>query len=125
MTRFGNQTLTFTSFQKVGVADELGNYELQEVTNTAPWCRHRPMTFQETVDAELDVATEWWRSTIPVHEYDSTLQNIIMALKPESEFAVAGGVSGGQYQMHGGPRTHPDMDGSPFKTTIVSKKQIG
>lgn len=119
--RFGGQTITLTNFEKVGDPDEDGNYELQEVSHSAPWCRHRPMSYQETVDADLDVATEWWRSTVPIHEYSAPVKAAIIGLQPMATIDV----DGQTYQVNAGARTHPDMNGTPFKSTIISKKQTG
>ena len=70
---------------------------------------------------EFDVATEVWKTTIPVGEYDAALRATVLAIKSNDVIQV----DGVQYQIIGGIRHHVDMDGSPFKATIVSKKHIG
>lgn len=119
--KFGGQTITFKRLEKSGTADEDGNYELVPVETAAPFCRHRPLAFSEIVDFNLDIATEWWKSTIPVHEYDDTVRGVVMNAKPIDIIEV----DGQDYQIFGGPRTHPDINGVPFKTTIISQKHIG
>jgi len=79
------------------------------------------MAFQEMVDAQLDIATEWWRTTMPLLEYDGTILAAITAVPPDGVITV----NGQEYQVHGGIRPHDDLNGSPFKATIISKKQIG
>lgn len=113
--------ITFTTFEKSGVADEFGGYALVETSTSAPGARHRPLTHKEVVDLQFDVATEWWRSTLPLGEYDAAKLAIITAVPPNSVIDV----DGQRYQIDGGVRPHPDMEGRPFKMTIISKKQIG
>jgi hypothetical protein len=117
---FGGQTISLTAFTQDGVADELGIEGVEEDSNDAYGCRHRPLTFAEAVELGYDIATQPWRSTIPIGEYDSVLQGKLLALKPQDVIYV----DGQKYQIQGGVRCHPDMAGNPFKVTIISKKQI-
>lgn len=119
--KFGGQTITFVHYTQSGTADALGHKPISETRTDAPNCRHRPLTFTEIVEAQLDVATEMWRSTIPVHEYGQSLRDTVMTAEPEDAIEVDGQL----YQIVGGVRTHPDAAGIPFKATIISKKQIG
>jgi len=119
--RFGNQTITFKHLQKVGDPDEYGNYQMEEVETAAPFCRHRPLAFSEVVDLGLDVATEWWKSTVPVHEYNDTVRGVVMSAAAIDIIAC----DGQDYQIFGGVRTHPGAHGDPFKTTIISQKHVG
>lgn len=118
---FGTATLIFSHFEKSGTPDELGAYTMVPAITTAPNCRHRPLTFKEIVDASLDIATEYWRSTIPLSEYSSVLVGTIVGLKAIDSFTVAGVT----YQIIGGIRPHDDFEGLPFKATIISQKQTG
>lgn len=118
---YGTATLVFQHFEKSGTPDELGAYAMVPVTTSAPNCRHRPLTFKEVVDANLDIATEYWRSTIPLSEYNSALVGAIIAIKAIDAFTVAGI----DYQIIGGIRPHDDFEGLPFKATIISQKQTG
>lgn len=118
---FGGSTITFRHYEKSGSPDSLGEYTLTPVDVDAPGCRHRPLTFSETVEFDLDVNTEHWRSTLPLFEYDATLLGVVMGF-PGNDAIVVDGV---EYQIVGGIRSHPDRFGSPYKATIISKKQIG
>lgn len=118
---FGASTITFTTFEKSGDPDEYGNYTLVETSTSVGGARHRPLTHKEVVDLQFDVATQWWRSTLPLGEYDPADIVIICAVPPNSVIDV----DGERYQIDGGVRPHPDMEGRPFKMTIISKKQIG
>lgn len=119
---FGGQAITFVDLtvDKSGPADELGHYPINQSATVAPGCRHRPLTFKERVELDLDAATEWWRSTIPVFEYAAPLKAAVMTAKTNDVIQV----DGVTYQIDGGVRTHPDMAGVPFKATIISKLQI-
>jgi hypothetical protein len=121
MVAFGGSTIILKRFEETGEPDELGNYAVDEVVYTATNCRHRPLNYEETVRYELDIATEWWRSTLPIHEYSSSLLAAIKAMPPDAVIEV----DGQEYQIQGGVRPHDDFGGRPFKATIISKKQIG
>lgn len=118
---YGGQTITFMFFEESGLADELGHYGLDVTSVDAPGCRHRPLTFTETAEYQLDIATEAWRSTIPVGEYSEDLRSAVLSAKADGVIRV----DDVDYQIIGGIRHHVDMDGSPFKATIISQKQIG
>lgn len=116
---FGGDSIAFgdRDADTSGTPDEFGHFPISTATTVALGCRHRPLTFQETKELELDIATEWWRSTVPVFEYTAEIREKVMSAKPNDVITV-GGVT---YQINGGVRTHPDMAGIPFKTTIISK----
>ena len=118
---FGNQVITFIARSDTGSAGELGTYAQAETRTSAPGCRHRPLTFTETAELEFDIATEAWRSTVPVGEYSPTLRAAILATRPDDVIEV----DGIRYQVVGGVRHHVDMDGAPFKATVISQKHIG
>jgi hypothetical protein len=118
---FGGQTITFIARSDTGTAGELGTYAQAETRTTAPGCRHRPLTFAETAELEFDIATEAWRSTVPVGEYSAALRSAVLATQPDDVIEV----NGVRYQVIGGVRHHVDMDGSPFKATVISQKHIG
>jgi hypothetical protein len=118
---FGGSTIIFKRYENTGAPDELGEYTQVATETTATNCRHRPMAFNEVVEMELDIATEWWRSTVPIHQYSSAVLAEILSVMPDDVIEV----DGQEYQMHGGVRPHDDFAGNPFKATIISKKQIG
>jgi len=118
---FGNQVITFIARSDTGTAGELGTYAQAETRTSAPGCRHRPLTFAETAELEFNIATEAWRSTVPVGEYSPTLRAAVLATHPDDIIEV----DGIRYQVIGGVRHHVDMDGSPFKATVISQKYIG
>ena len=118
---FGNQVITFLFFEETGLADELGNYGLSVTSVDAPGCRFRPLTFAETAESQLDIATQPWRGTIPVGEYSQELRDTILAVQPDDVIRV----DGVDYQIIGGIRHHVDMGGEPFKATIISHRQMG
>jgi len=117
---FGISTVKFVTFEKSGSPDELGHFPLVEKYTNAPGCRHRPLTFDETAELQLDVGTEYWRSTLPLFEFTPTIRAKVMAAKVNDLIEV----DGQRYQIVGGVRSFPDENG-PFKATIVSKKHIG
>jgi len=118
---FGLDTVTFVSFVESGTPGALGTYAVTEQTVDAPGCHHRPLTFKETAELDTDVATELWKTTIPIGEYDATLRAAVTAATNTGVIRV-GGVD---YQIIGGVRPHDDLDIGPFKMTILSQRQVG
>lgn len=117
---FGYQTIQLVDYEPTGTPDELGNYTQAEVVTDAPGCHHRPLNFQEKVDLNYDVATEMWKSTIPLYEYSPTLQSKVTGLEANDVIRVGGQ----EYQVVGGVRPFSDFT-APFKATIVSTKHTG
>lgn len=111
---FGGQTVTFVSYADSGVANALGTYTQAETTTDVKNCRHRPLAFKETAQYDVDVATEMWKTTAPP-------EDAVLAARANDVIRV----DGVTYQIIGGPRHHRDMDGSPYKVTIISKLQSG
>lgn len=99
---------------------ELGTYPQVETLIVMPGCHHRPLTYAEKVELNFDVATEMWKTTIPIGEYNETLQDVILALEPDDTLRI----HGQEYQIDGGVRPHYDFS-RLFKATIISKKHIG
>ena len=117
---FGHATVTLVSYSDALVPGELGTYPQVETLIDAPGCRHRPLTFQETAELQFDVATELWKTTIPIGEYGPTLRGQIASIQPDDVIRV----NGTQYSIIGGVEPFDDFTG-PFKATIYSKKHIG
>lgn len=118
---FGGQSVTFVSYSDTGSPGALGTYTQAETTTTAPGCRHRPLTFNETAEYDIDIATELWRTTIPVGEYSTSLRDAVLSAKANDSIRV----DGVEYKIIGGVRHHVDLNGAPFKVTVISKKQSG
>lgn len=107
---FGGQTVTFVTVTDTGVAGRLGTKGQSESATAVSGCRHRPLTFEETAEYDTNVTTEMWKTTAPPDP-------AVLAAKSNDLIRV----NGVTYQLIGGPRPHPDMDGRPFKVTLVSK----
>ena len=118
---FGLDVVTFVNYVESGSPGALGTYAVVEQTVDAPGCHHRPLTFKETAELDTDVATELWKTTVPIGEYDTTLLAAVLAAKNTGVIRV----NGEDYQIIGGVRPHDDLDVGPFKMTILSQKQIG
>src|SRR5258708_4559910 len=118
---FGTAVVTTRTLTKTGTPDELGNYTLVPIDVAYEGCRHRPLTFRETAELQFDVATEYWRTTMPLCDYSA---GQVAALKAVPANAIVS-VHGQPYQIEGGLRPFDDMEGNPFKATIISQKHIG
>lgn len=117
---FGTATVVFISRQQTGPSDSLGEVPIVDVPTSAPGCRHRPLKPTEKVELNLDIATEYWRSTLPLFEYAAPLLAIAKAAKNTDVIEV----DGQEYQIIGGVQPFDDLEGMPFKMTIISQKQI-
>lgn len=117
---FGHKTVELLDYEPTGTPDELGGYAQTATVTPVPGCRHRPLTFREKVDLNFDVATEMWKTTIPLFEYDATLQAKVAGLEANDEIRV----DGITYQVQGGVRPFDDFT-KPFKCTIISTRHFG
>lgn len=117
---FGHVTVTFMLHSDAATPGELGTYAQVPTPVDAPGCRHRPLTFRETAELQFDVATELWKTTIPIGEYSSTLRDQIVAAEPDDTIKV----NNVEYSIIGGVEPFDDFT-TPFKATIISKKHIG
>jgi hypothetical protein len=115
---FGPDVVTFVSYSDADAPGELGTYPQVETLTIAPNCHHRPLTYREAVELGYDVATEMWKTTIPIGEYDDALREKIMAAQPDDAIRV----DGKQYQIVGGVQPYKDFT-TWFKATLISKKQ--
>jgi len=117
---FGHITITLVQHVKGSTPGELGTYPVIEQTVDLPGCRHRPLTFKESVELSFDVATQIWKSTIPTHEYDDDLYAKLVAAQPDDTIRV----NGIEYDIVAGVECFDDFT-KPFKATIYSKRHIG
>lgn len=117
---FGNHVVTAVHRTDTGLPGNLGTYTQVESTVIAPGCHHRPLTFSEKVDIAYDVATEVWKTTIPISEYSPEIRDAILALTAGDAIRV----DGKQYEVIGGVQPFSDFT-ELFKVTIHSKKQTG
>lgn len=117
---FGTDTIQIVSLAASGPPDELGMHTLVETVTAAPGCRHRPLTFRETAELNFNIATQPWKSTIPIGEYNAALQAKVRAIKSNDVIRV----DGQDYQVVGGVRPFNDFE-LPFKATIISQIQRG
>jgi len=112
--------VTLVSHSDAAIPGELGTYPQEEATYDVTGCHHRPLTFKETAELEFDIATEMWRTTIPIGEYSPSVRDQVLALQPDDVIRV----DGVQYSIIGGVRPFKDFTSS-FKATIISKRHIG
>ncbi len=117
---FGNHVITTVSRSDTGLPGKLGTYTQAESVAIVPGCHHRPLTFTEKVDIAYDVATEVWKTTIPISEYSPDIRTAVLALKAGDAIRV----DGRQYEIIAGPEPFSDFT-ELFKVTIYSKKQTG
>lgn len=115
---FGPDVVTFVQYSDADTPGELGTYPQVETLTDAPNCHHRPLTYKEAVELGYDVATEMWKTTIPIGEYSDELRQKIMAAQPDDAIRV----DGTQYWIVGGVQPFKDFTGW-FKATVISKKQ--
>lgn len=116
---FGPDTVTFVSYSNAATPGELGTYPQVETLTTAPGCHHRPLTYKEAIELGYDVATELWKTTIPIGEYTTELRETIVALQNDDAIRV----DGKQYWIVGGVQPFKDFT-AYFKATVISKRQI-
>lgn len=110
---FGNQTVTFvTVTENLAVRDRYNQPTKVRVGVAVPNCRFRPMTAQETIDLG-DVVNDPYKCTAPPVA-------AVLAADSIDEVVVAGVT----YQIVGGVRVFPDLDGDPFKVTVICERRL-
>lgn len=110
--RFGGQTVTFVALTDTGTPGPLGTYPQAETLTPVEGCRHRPLSAKETAEYDIDVSTVVWKTTAPP-------DGAVLSAAADDVIRV----DGVTYQIIAGPQHHVDMDGSPFKVTILSQIQ--
>ena len=117
---FGPDVVELVSLTNSATPGELGTYAKIETTISAPGCHHRPLTFSETAELQYDIATELWKTTIPISEYSESLREAVLQVGAGDLIRV----SGQEYRIVGGVRPFKDFS-TLFKATIVSQKHTG
>jgi hypothetical protein len=117
---FGPDVVELVSLTNATVPGELGTYAKIEKVTSAPGCHHRPLTFSETAELQYDIATELWRTTIPIGEYSEALRSAVLLITAGDLVRV----NGEEYRIVGGVRPFKDFS-TLFKATIVSQKHTG
>ena len=117
---FGPDVVQLVSLTDSAVPGELGTYPQLETIIEAPGCHHRPLTFSETAELEYDIATEAWKTTIPIGEYSEGLRASVLSITAGDKIRV----DGKEYQIVGGVRAFKDFS-RLFKATILSQRHIG
>jgi hypothetical protein len=105
---FGGQTLTLITVTETGPRDRYNNPSKVRTEVSVSGCRFRPVTFTEDIDTG-DRTTERWRLTAP----------------PAAQAARAGDeirVDGITYQVVDGAQVFTDMEGEPFKVTVICER---
>lgn len=118
---FGGSTIELVSVVKVGEPNGLGEYATTEVVTSLSGCRHRTMSLKEQNELEFDIGTTTWKSTIPLFEYTPEVRSKVLGLKHQDVIRVGGA----EFEIVGGVRDHPDMEGNPFKATLITVKHVG
>lgn len=119
MMAFGGQTITFIS----RVAPATRGDPMAETPHPITGCRHRPLAplggtgpgaamTEEQPEIGVSVETEWWKSTCPPDP-------IVMAAKASDVIEV----DGMRFLIISRIKVFRDMDGRPFKVTVISERQ--
>jgi len=117
---FGPDVVELVSLANSATPGELGTYSKVETSTFAPGCHHRPLTFSETAELQYDIATELWRTTIPIGEYSEELREAVLQVTAGDLIRV----DGEEYRIVGGVRPFKDFS-ALFKATVVSQKHTG
>ena len=111
---FGGQTVTVVTFEIDDHPDNLGVNKETPVETPVGGCRFRPLTFSETAQTEFDVSTQIWKCTAPP-------VSAILAADSTGYLRV----DGNTYSIVAGPELFTDMEGAPFKVTLLATKHDG
>jgi hypothetical protein len=117
---FGPDVVELVSLTNAATPGQLGTYAKIEQVTVEPGCHHRPLTFSETAELQYDIATELWRTTIPIGEYSEALRTAVLQVTAGDLIRV----DGQEYRIVGGVRPFKDFS-ALFKATIVSQKHTG
>lgn len=111
--RFGRQVVTFVSVtEDPSQRDEDNNPLIVRTETPVSGCRFRPLTADEKVNAGIDLAKDPWRATCP------PVAPVVGATAGDEVK-----VDGVTYQITGGVRVFPGVNGQPFKVTVLAERQ--
>lgn len=109
---FGGQTVFFVTVAEDLTNRDRYNHPAQTRTEVAVHgCRFRPLSAKEKIELG-DIVTDPWKCTAPCVA-------AVVNARSGDEVRVAGVT----YQIVGGPRVFPSMEGRPFKTTIICERR--
>lgn len=115
----GNQTLTFVVFANTGTKGRLGTYPQGPSPTDVPGCHHRPLSFKEAAEYDLNTSTQVWKTTVILSSLTDPQRAAVLALEPDGEIRD-GDVP---FKVIAGPQVFNDM-GAPFKVTILSQRKV-
>ncbi|MCV7255340.1 hypothetical protein H7J86_24560 [Mycobacterium hackensackense] len=113
MESFGGQVVTVVSRVNTGTRGRVGTLQQTPSPVDVPGCRHRPLSVKETAEYDLDTSTQVWKTTAPPVA-------AVTELKVDGELLV----DEKAFKVVAGPQVFVDMDGNPFKVTILSIRQV-
>lgn len=110
---FGGQTVTFVNYTDTGSPGRVGTIPQTPNPIAVTGCRHRPLSFKEAAEYDLNTSTQVWKTTAPPVA-------AVLALEVDGELRENGGV----FKAIAGPQVFNDLDGKPFKVTILSQRKV-
>ncbi|SHU12695.1 Uncharacterised protein [Mycobacteroides abscessus subsp. abscessus] len=114
MNSFGRTTITFvTVTEDVNDLDEFGKPALIRTPTDVTGCHFRPLPATEKYEPGNIVVSPWKATCPPVAA--------AMNAKATDEVVV----DGVTYQIVGGPRVFGDLNGRPFKVTVIAQRITG
>lgn len=111
----GGQLVVFvTVTENLAVRDKYNKPTLVRTEVSVPGCRFRPLKASEKIDLGLNTLKDPWKCTAPPVA-------AVMAMTSIDEVKC----DGITYQVVGGDRTYPGMNGRPYKATLYVERQEG
>lgn len=110
---FGDQTVTFVAVtENLTVRDRYNQPTKVRAETAVANCRFRPLTAQESIELG-DIVQDPYKCTAPPVA-------AVLSASANDEVKVAGVT----YQIVGGVRVFPDLEGDPFKVTIIVERRL-
>ena len=117
----GNQTITFVGFSDTGTPVRVGTYKQGEHKVDVPYCRHRTLSSKEAAEYDLNTSTQVWKTTVILSALIPTQTAAVLGLQADGELRDTNGAA---FKVIAGPEVFPDLDGEPFKVTILSQRKV-